>query len=469
MKRLQAFLPPASIFTLALLVRIVYNVVVDRGYYPLHDSAFYQSIALNLHHEHCYCLHPYLSTVDRAPLWPFTIGIIYWVLGDQDRFVRFFLSFVGSGTCVLIYLFARDLFSKRIAILAGIVAALYPELYIYDGWLYSESLYIFLLLAFCYALYRLQRTPHRNWTIACGVLLGLLSLTRPNGLLVTALVILWAIIMGWKKILSWRSAAKNVIAIILISFIFVIPWTIRNYTVSYAFVPVATGDGKVLLGAYNDMIVERPDYLGMWILPDESTPSIAQPFEKNCAAPCEIRREATYKYYAGKWIQEHATLMPFLLGIHFINMWQPATNEADLITNRFPDRPTSVVTLFMMKTFPIPIFALAAPGLIVTRKQWRELMFIYLMILMTILQCIVFYGSPRFRAPIEPMLILLAMGAIWWFLNRRRKIEKVRTDELAESEVKDEFIDMVVADEQNEAFPLSRDLVRSWEPGGMDI
>ncbi len=456
MKRLQAFLPPAGIFTLALLVRIVYNVVVDRDYYPLHDSGFYQSIALHLHHEHCYCLHPYLSTVDRAPLWPFVIGIIYWVLGDHDHFVRFFLSFVGSGTCVLIYFFARDLFSKRIAVVAGIVAAFYPELYIYDGWLYSESLYIFLLLAFCYALYRLQRTPHRNWIIACGVLLGLLSLTRPNGLLVTALVILWAIIMGWKKILSWRTASRSVLAIILISFIFVIPWTIRNYAVSHAFVPVATGDGKVLLGAYNDMILTRPEYLGMWILPDESTPSIAQPFEKNCAAGCEIRRETTYKYYAGQWIEEHVTDMPFLLGIHFVNMWQPATNEADLITNRFPDRPTSVVTLFMMRTFPIPIFALAALGLVVTRKRWRELTFIYLMILMTIAQCIVFYGSPRFRAPIEPMLILLAAGAIWWFLNRRRKIDKVSTDELADGEVKDEFIDMVVTEGRKKSESFNR-------------
>jgi hypothetical protein len=38
----------------------------------------------------------------------------------------------------------------------------------------------------------------------------------------------------------------------------------------------------------------------------------------------------------------------------------------------------------------------------------------YLSILLTIIQRLIFYGSSRFRAPIELMLVLLAAGAIWW-------------------------------------------------------
>jgi hypothetical protein len=72
----------------------------------------------------------------------------------------------------------------------------------------------------------------------------------------------------------------------------------------------------------------------------------------------------------------------------------------------------------MMKTFPIPIFILAALGLAVTLWKWRELLFIYSMIVLTIGQALYFYGSARFRAPIEPMLILLAAGALWWLTHR---------------------------------------------------
>ncbi len=60
---------------------------------------------------------------------------------------------------------------------------------------------------------------------------------------------------------------------------------------------------------------------------------------------------------------------------------------------------------------------------------------------MTIAECIIYYGMPRFRAPIEPMLIILATGSIWWLTHKdkgtlrwiidniRHKDEKVKEDE----------------------------------------
>src|SRR5215471_621422 len=206
MKRVKPLLPAIGIFSLALLVRVIYNNTVGHDYFPLHDSAFYRTIGLNLLNEHCFCMYPYVTTVYRAPLWPFTIAGISVVFGPNEYYARVFLSLIGAGTCVLVYLFARDLFGWRIGLLAGAFAAIYPELYIYDGWLYTESLYIFLLFAICYSLYRLLRKPERNWRnwILCGILLGLLSLTRPNGIIVIGFFIVWTIILAWQKILSWR-------------------------------------------------------------------------------------------------------------------------------------------------------------------------------------------------------------------------------------------------------------------------
>ena len=423
MKRIQAFFPIAAVYSLALVIRILYNMVVARDYYPLHDSYVYQTIAFNILNEHCYCLLPHLPTVDRAPLWPAVIAVIYNALGPHDHFVRLFLSFVGAGTCVLVYLFANDLFGKRIALFAGILAAIYPFLYIYDGWLYSESLYIFLLFAFCYSLYRLQRNPNWKWLVGSGVLLGLVSLTRPNGLLILGSFLAWAMIVGWTKILSWRMVAKSMIVIGLVSTLFVAPWTIRNYTATHNLVPVAVGDGKVMLGAYNDMILQRPYYLGVWIIPSESNPAIAAHYPANCSGACEVKRDGDYRADAIHWIEGHTNEMPYLLGLHFTNLWQTTTQEADLPINRFPDRTASKVVVDMMVVITPIVFALAALGLFLTRKRWRELLFIYFMIVLTIIQCLILYGIPRFRAPIEPMLILLAAGAIWGLgqvVNKRR-------------------------------------------------
>ena len=116
--------------------------------------------------------------------------------------------------------------------------------------------------------------------------------------------------------------------------------------------------------------------------------------------------------------------MPYLLSLHMLKMWTPATPEADLPMNQFPDRISSRIVAGMVEYLSIPVFILAASGLLLTWRKWRHLMFIYLILLLSIGQCLYFYGSSRFRAPIEPILVLLGAGAMWWitqkFTDRRR-------------------------------------------------
>ena len=430
MKRLEAFVtvPLIVVFCVALTVRVAYNFTVAAGYFPLHDSLTYQNIAFHLVQEHCYCLYSHLPTVDRAPLWPFVIAVIDLLIGPQDILVRLVLCLVGSGTCVLLYLFAKDLFGERIGIFAGIVGAIYPFLYVYDGLLYAESLYTFLLLAFCYTLFRIQRAPRLSLIIVSGVLLGLLSLTRPNGIALLGLFVLWVGVMYRIKVLSRRTVLQSVLVVSLLSLIFIAPWTLRNYKVTHTFVPVAVGDGKVMLGAYNyetaDPVYQHGYYAGVWIIPSESTPWIAEKFPKDCAKACEVTRDNAYKTAALQWIESHISSIPFLLGQHFMNTWEVIPQEADLATNRFPDRDSSRFVITMMETITPIVFALALLGIVVTSERWRELLFIYLMILLTLAQNIVFYGIPRFRAPIEPMLILLASGAVWWLVSYSSKWRK---------------------------------------------
>jgi 4-amino-4-deoxy-L-arabinose transferase-like glycosyltransferase len=428
MKRLLRLVskPAIGIFSFALIIRVAYNLTVARDYFPLHDSLTYQSIAYNLLREQCYCLLPHLPTVDRAPLWPIIIAIIYGSLGPHDHTVRLFLSVVGSVTCVLIYCFARDLYGKPIGIIAGISAAIYPFLYIYDGWLYSESLFTCLLQALCYTLYRLQYAPRRSLQLLSGLLIGLLSFTRPNGLAMLVLFLLWCFILGHVKVLQKRDVSRNVITTVLVALALIMPWSIRNYVVTHAFVPIAVGDGKVLLGAYNDMILQKPYYLGVWILPTISVPSVARQFPTDCAGPCEVQRDDTYRYYAEQWMLQHPQKMPYLLELHISNTWQTTTQEADLPINRFPARDTVRLVVIMMKILTPLVFFLAAWGLIVTRKRWRDFLFMYLLIALTLVQCVVLYGSARFRAPIEPMLILLAAGTIWWMSTRLKKYRRRR-------------------------------------------
>jgi hypothetical protein len=213
----------------------------------------------------------------------------------------------------------------------------------------------------------------------------------------------------------------------------ILPWTARNYIVSNGqFIPVATGDGIVLEGAYNDMVLDQKSpYYGIWVRPSLSSPLLARKYG-GCAATCEVQRDTAYKNQAGQWVQSHLNEMPQLLGLHLLKMWTPATGEGDLPMNQFPDRISSRIVVGMITFMSLPLFLLAAFGLLLTWRKWRQLLFIYLVILLTIGQCLYFYGSSRFRAPIEPMLVILGVGVVWWVMQKFSRGHMESSDETKE-------------------------------------
>src|SRR5581483_810875 len=302
MRQITSVLPAFGIFCLALLIRIAYNLTVARGYYPLHDSLAYQTIAFHLIDEHCYCWTSNTVTVSHPPFWPFVIAGISLIAGRADIFDRLFLCFADAGTCVFIYLLARDLFDKRIGITAGLIACVYPTLYIYTGWMYTETLYTFLLIATCYCVYSLQRDGSRGKLVSlcCGVLLAALTLTRLNGILVIGLVILWAVFLYWRKSLQKR-ALINVGLAVLIACILIMPWTLRNYLLSHSFVPSSTGDGTVLAGSYNDQILASQGQSG-WVNPASAYPRLIERLPiPGCQPVCEVAHEDLERDTAIQW------------------------------------------------------------------------------------------------------------------------------------------------------------------------
>jgi 4-amino-4-deoxy-L-arabinose transferase-like glycosyltransferase len=421
-----------AIFVLALAVRVEYNLSAARPYRPSYDAALYDMIARNLLNRHCYCLFGSHLTVSRAPLWPWIMNLIYSVTGQNDFFARLFYCVLGSGTCLIVYRFARDLFGQRAATVAGIIAAIYTGLFLYDGWLYTESLYTFLVTAFAYALYRMrspvapeggrargwrgvwQAVAHRRWAIACGVLTGAASLTRPNGVVLLGVMALWAAILIRAHREPWREAVRNVALASAIAVVIVAPWTYRNYVVAHAFIPVETGLGEVLVGAYNDNVAFGPSAAqGYW------RPPAGLMNHDNLRYTPETDREYTMR--ALDWMRAHPLAVPYVWGMHLINMWWPYTYAHGFAIEQSPDRIASYVVWTLIFVESVPIFLLAALALFVTWRRWKwDLLPVYLLLGVVVLQNMALYSTMRFRAPIEPLLVLLVSGLMATGLPRLR-------------------------------------------------
>jgi 4-amino-4-deoxy-L-arabinose transferase-like glycosyltransferase len=414
----QIISPVGGIFVLALLVRVIYNLTVSRGYFPLHDSLTYQNLAFNMLDHHCFCLKQGV-TVSRAPLWPFIIAGISLAVGRANILDRLFLCLLDAGTCLLIYATVRDLFGRRLGLIAGFFAAVYPALYIYTGWLYTETIQAFLQAAIVYTLLCVQRKKGRGWRLwgLCGILLGLLALTHPNGIALVALVTVWVVVLVWRRLLPASSLKGAILAIGLASAL-VAPWTIRNAVVSDAFVPVATGNGVVLRGAYNNIIVTNQAVLGGWRSPGNTEPLIGPPITINpCSARCEVLVNNEETITAVHWAVSHMSKLPLLWFYHLRYFVTPYTHEADMPMDRFAKASARLVRQ-MSNLFPVPVLLLAVLGLVVTlRRYWQSLLFVYFVIGATVAQILVFYGNARFRTPIEPLLVELAAGAVWWLTD----------------------------------------------------
>lgn len=425
---MRRYYPALALFLFACLIRCIYIFSTGQSYFARYDAAWYNHLAYNIAYHHCFCLYlnQYLPNISRPPLWPFLLSILYLLLprpslatldsGIQVLYARIFFCCLDSLTCILIYSLAKKLFGARIAFYTGILAALYTGLIIYTGWLYTETLYTFLLTAFIYALYQLQTTGKWRMAIIAGLLSGLAMLTRPNGPILLFMLLGWGTLVvlfqrcSWKKMLLWISL------IICIATIVVAPWTYRNYQVTHTLVLVNVGEGDVLLGAYNDNVLRGTT--GLWTSPRNITPRppLSMRVLRGHDTPYYTPEDdSTATTYAVNWITHHLSALPRLLLLHWIRMWTSDSYEGGLPFAEFPHQPSAPIILWLTLYMPCLVYLLAVLGLGATWRQNKaHLAASYSVIAFTVIQNLAFYGCMRFRAPIEPLLILLAGGGLWW-------------------------------------------------------
>jgi len=196
----------------------------------------------------------------RSPMYPFFIGAIYYLFGEQPRIVLFMQCLLHGGTCWLVFDMGRRMFNVRTGLIAASACALHPLMLRYVADLHLETLLTFLFTVTVWSTVRFYESP----TPARGAALGLAGAAAA---LTKAVVVLYPILFvaAWfaiRRLLPAQARAPRptwpaVAAIALAMGLLIFPWTIRNYRVTGHFVLISSGFNDAMLRGF---IFSKTDY-----------------------------------------------------------------------------------------------------------------------------------------------------------------------------------------------------------------
>src|SRR5262249_17337755 len=186
------------------------------------------------------------------------------------------------------------------------------------------------------------------------------------------------------------------------------PWTVRNYRLFHRFVPVATQEGLTLYASYWPPIKNGKLIWGT--LPGTGDP--------NVAAAAALKDEVTASEYLKQVTLQRLRAQPGyffrLIPSKMISLLVPL--DWEILTHPVGSE----------RKVNFGYLLIALPALFGFILLWRNprssQWLLWVVPILVLVQTIIFYGSPRFRLPAEPLAILLASVSLargWAFLKNR--------------------------------------------------
>jgi len=196
----------------------------------------------------------------RSPMYPFFIGAVYYLFGEQPRLVQLLQCLMLGGTCWLVFDMGRRMFNIRTGLIAAIVCALHPLMLRYVADLHLETLLTFLFTLTVWTTVRFYESPTPARGLALGFAGAAAALTKAVVVLYPMLFVALWIVLRWLRPAearvpgpTWKAVAAIPVAMALL----ILPWTVRNYRATGHFVLISSGFNDAMLRGF---IFSKADY-----------------------------------------------------------------------------------------------------------------------------------------------------------------------------------------------------------------
>lgn len=385
------------ILLFSLLLKVVLLFVL--GAQPFLDGKGYMKIAEKIYLAGWY--YP-ADEIRDAPLTPYIYALLYpfaKILGIKAFAVGNII--LATLTIVIGYKISLEIFERsEVALITALLFSIYPFFNFYAITILTETIYIFFLYtALLFAIRFLKHFFLRD-IMLFSFIFALSTLSRFANLSMFPFFLLLFLIFMLHSGKSPFFAGRKLLVAIVVFFLTMMPWWIRNYSVHGEFVATSVGESGKVFYSGNNPKNQSGGGIGKIDVDFSSFEHIQDPEERDSAM-----------WQAGiEWIKENPGDWVVLEFKKLIRFYSPIFYAEQY--NKWYYNLISVLSYGV-------VFLLFLYSLYQHRKQaWYYSPLLLYTVLLTAVH-LVFIASLRYRLPLEPFMIIMAAPLIKQLLEKK--------------------------------------------------
>lgn len=335
----------------------------------------------------------------RLPAIPFLVSLVYRATGPSIVAARVFMCLLGALVVPVCYLLARELDGDAAGVCAALAAAVMPNWVYLSGAILTDLLSAVFTCLMIWGLVAGRTRQSRTMLCLGGFAWGLSALVRASSLAFAPAVGLWAFVSGR----TWRERFAGVLLPAVVAALTIAPWSIRNARVFGRPAGLSSQGGMTLWCGNNPAAggILYFDFLYYQAHVDAEFPPEAYPDALARSEACKAR--------AKKFILENPRRFCELAVIRLYELWKIHSPRVRFVEN-----------LAMILSFG-PMFLFFAVQ--VLRRVWSgggEFLILGVVGCQTAVH-MVFTSIVRYRMPIEPLVLAVAVAGFLWSIRVLRR------------------------------------------------
>jgi 4-amino-4-deoxy-L-arabinose transferase-like glycosyltransferase len=387
--------------------------------YRLWGDAFYYHYQANALAEGKFFINPVRYVFDgvqvpsagHPPLYSIYLSLWSLVGIDSVTAHRVVSGLLGIATIVVVGYLGRRIAGTAVGLIAAAIVAVYPFMWINDGMVMSESLAVLMSALVLAAAYSFITTPKPRQAVLLGLACAGAALTRSEMLLLLPLLVVPLALLvrnqSWKQRIGLAAVGCAVAGAALA------PWVAYNLSRFEEPVYLSTGIGHTLQQSACDEVFYGKLIGYYWQC--YTAPAFTNKLD-------ESLKDKYPREYALDYLDRHKSRLPLVVAARVGRLWElfkPGQTTAMDWWIEGRGRAASWASLF----FYYAMIPFAVVGIVIMWRRKISIVPIVVPAVIVTIAAATTFGLPRYRAPAEVGLVLVAaigLAGAWQALRAHR-------------------------------------------------